>query len=263
MLQDVPGSYSYTSIISQGFTPLSAECLPVAEKATKFSITTPTAITRVAGGCAPVLIKTVALSTMTATITMAVSTSTSDTQRPIDCRPLGTKHRHNPTPKKMVEPTPDIITLDHVPVPIPVITLDDGNSDPNKLTINTAQPQEKSPTIVPEKKAQVGASPAMAKGIEAAEADIGLDVVKKSQAEAAAKACADNTLGSLLLSSHDSDPPSTIVTKPQKKQKSKKKRDSTKSQALATSSSDSDGHTDNKELLKPWHHYRCHPCEGM
>ena len=121
------------SIISRGFTPSSAECLPVTEKATKFGVTTPPAITRVAGGHAPVLIQTVALSTMTVTITPAASTFTSGAQCPIDCRLLSTKHRHNPTPQKTAELTPDIITLDHVLVPIPVVTLDGDNSDPQAL----------------------------------------------------------------------------------------------------------------------------------
>ena len=231
-LQDVLGSYSYTSIISRGFTPSSAERLPVAERATNFGVTTPPAITQVAGCRAPpVLIQTVAPSTMTATVTPAVSTSTSGSQRPIDCKPLGAKRRHNPAPQKTAEPTPDPITPDHVPAPILVVILDDEDSDPNELTIDTAPSAERSPTIVPEKKARVGASPAMAKGVKAATADIGLEALMKSQAEAA-KAYADKTLGS-LSSSDDSDPPSTIVTKPQKKRQSKKKRDGAKGQAPA------------------------------
>ena len=133
-LQDVPGSYSYTSIISRGFTPSSAERLPVAERATTFGVTTPPAITRVAGGRAPpVLIQTVAPSTMTATVTPAVLTSTSGPQRPINCKPLGAKRRHNPAPPKTAEPTPDPITLDHEPAPIPVVILDNEDSDPTSL----------------------------------------------------------------------------------------------------------------------------------
>ena len=125
-LQDVPGSYSYTSIISRGFTPSSAEHLPVAERATTFGVTTPPAITRVTGGRAPpVLIQTVTPSTTTATITPAILTSTSGPQRPIDCKLLGAKCHHNPTPPKMAEPTPDPNTLDHEPAPIPVVILDD------------------------------------------------------------------------------------------------------------------------------------------
>ena len=98
---------------------------------------------------------------------------------------------------------------------------------------------------MPEKKARVWASPVQAKSVEAAGAAFGLEVIMKSQAEAA-KAYADKTLGS-LSSSDDSDPPSTIVTKPQKKRQSKKKRDGAKGQAPAPPSSDSDGHADNKE----------------
>ena len=250
-LRDVPGSYSYMSIISRGFTPSSTEHLPVTEKATKFGVTTPLAITRVAGGRAPVLIQTVAPSTTTVTVIPATLTSTSGSQRPIDCRLLATKCRHNPT-HKMAEPTPDIITLDHEPPPIPIVTLDGDDSDPNKLTIDTMQPEEKSPTVVPEKKARVGASPAMAKGVKAAGADIGLEVIKRSQAEAATKAHANKTLGLLSLSSSDGsdllDPPSTTVMKPQKKRKSKKKRDSAKSRAeVPSSSDDNDGNAEDKE----------------
>ena len=74
-LHDVPGSYSYTSIMARGFTPSSHECLPVSERATKFGVLTPPAITRVAGGRAPtILIQTVAPSATTVTVTSAVST---------------------------------------------------------------------------------------------------------------------------------------------------------------------------------------------
>ena len=148
--------------------------------------------------------------------------------------------------------------MDHQPEPIPVVTLDDKDSDPNKLTIDTQRPDKKSSTTVPEKRARVGGSPAMAKGVAAAGADIGLEFIQKSQAEAAAKALADNTLGSLSLLSDDSDTPNTAtatVTKPQKKQKLKKERDNAKSQAQAPSSSEDDGgnavdeHTSNIEGL--------------
>ena len=168
-LQDVPGSYSYTSIISRGFTPSFAECPPVAERVTTFGVTTPPAITRVTGGRAPpVLIQTVAPSTMTATVTPAILTSSSSPQRPINCKPLGAKHRHNPAPPKMAEPTPDPNTLDHKSAPIPVVVLDDEDSDPQQLTIDAAPSEERSPTVVPEKKARVWASPVQVKSVEAA-----------------------------------------------------------------------------------------------
>ena len=261
-LRDVPGSYSYTSIITRGFTPSSQERLPVAEKATRFGVLTPPAISRVAGSRAPtMLIQTVAPSATTVTVTSAASTTTQGSgvpRNPIDCRPLGAKRPHNPSMGKGAAPPPEIIMLDHQPDPIPIVTLDDDNSDPNKLTINTQQSEEKSPIAIPEKRARVGGSPAMAKGITAAGAEIGLAVVKKSQAEAAAKAFADNTLGSLSSSSDDSDTPNpatATVTKSQKKRKSKKERDNAKSQAQAPSSSDDDGgnavnkHTSNVEGL--------------
>ena len=261
-LHDVPGSYSYTSIMARGFTPSSHECLPVAERATKFGVLTLLAITRVAGGRAPtILIHTVAPSAMTATVTSAVSIPTqgsSISRNPIDCRLLGAKHPHNPTSQKAAVPSPEVITLDHQPEPIPIITLDDEDSDPNKLTIDTQPPEEKSSIAVPEKRARVGGSPAMAKGVAAAGADIGLKVIQKSQAEAAAKAFANNTLGSLSSSSDNSDTPNpaaTTVSKPQKKRKSKKKRDNAKSQAQVPSSSEDDEgnvvdkHTSNVEGL--------------
>ena len=98
----------------------------------------------------------------------------------------------------------------------------------------------------------------MAKGVAAAGADIGLKVIQKSQAEAATKAFADNTLGSLSSSSDNSDTPNpatATVTKPQKKRKLKKKRDNAKSQAQVPSSSEDDHgnvideHTSNVEGL--------------
>ena len=210
-LRDVPGSYSYMSIMARGFTPSSHKHLPVAERATKFGVLTPLAITQVAGGHAPtILVHTIAPSAMTATVTSAISTSTQGSsvlRNPIDCRLLHAKRPHNPTSQKAAVPSPEVITLDHQLEPIPVVTLDDEDSDPNKLTIDTQPPEEKSPITVPEKRAQVGGSPAMAKGVTAAGADIGLEVIQKSQAEAAAKAFANNTLGSLSSSSDDSDTP--------------------------------------------------------
>ena len=242
VLQDVPGSYSYTSIISRDFTPSSAERPPVAKRATTFGVTTPPAIMRVTGGRAPpVLTQTVAPSTMTATVTPAILTSSSGPQRPIDCKPLGAKRRHNPAPPKTAEPTPDPNTLDHESAPIPVVVLDNEDSDPQQFTIDAAPSEERSPTVVPEKKARVWASPVQVKSVEAAGAAFGLEVAK-----AYAKVYADQTLGS-LSSSGDSDPLSSIVTKPQKKRQSKKKRDGAKGQAPAAPSSDSDGHANNKE----------------
>ena len=262
-LRDVPGSYSYTGIVAWGFTPSSHECLPVTERATKFSVLTPPAIPRVTGGRAPtILVHTVAPSVTTATVASATTTATQGSSvlhNPIDCRPLGAKRPYKPTSQKAAVPSPEVITLDHQPEPIPVITLDDEDSDPNKLMIDTQPPEEKSPITVPEKRARVGGSPAMAKGVAAAGADIGLEVIQKSQAEAAAKVFADNTLGSLLSSSDDSDTPNpaaATVSKPQKKRKSKKKRDDAKSQAQVPSSSEDDEgnvvneHTSNIEGLR-------------
>ena len=249
--------------MARGFTPSSHECLPIAERATKFGVLTPPAIPRVMGGHAPtILVHTVAPSATTVTVTSAASTTTQGPgilRNPIDCRPLGAKRPHNPTSQKAAVPSPEVITLDHQPEPIPIITLDDEDSDPNKLTIDTQPLEEKSPVTVPEKRAWVGGSLAMAKGVAAAGADIGLKVVQKSQAEAAAKVFTDNTLGSLSSSSDDSDTPNaaaTTVLKPQKKQKSKKKRDDTKSQAQVPSSSEDDEgnvvdeHTSNIEGLR-------------
>ena len=147
--------------------------------------------------CAPtILVQTVAPSATTVTVTSAISTPTQGSsilRNPIDCRLLSGKCPHNPTSQKAAIPSPEVITLDHQPEPIPVVTLDDEDSDPNKLTIDTQWPEEKSPTVVPEKRARVGGSPAMAKGVAAAGADIGLEVIQKSQGEAAAKAFADNS----------------------------------------------------------------------
>ena len=207
------------------------------------------------------LIQTVAPSAMTVMVTSAALTATQGSGipcNPIDCRPLGAKRPHNPSIDKGAAPLPEIIMLDHQPDPILVITLDDDDSDPNKLTIDTQQPEEKSPITVPKKRARVGGSPATAKGVTATGAEIGLKVVKKSQAEATAKGLADNTLGSLSSSSDDSDTPNPVtatVAKPQKKRKLKKERDNAKSQAQAPSSSEDDGgnaideHTSNVEGL--------------
>ena len=243
----LPGSYSYTSIMTRGFTPSSQGGAPVLERATKFGVTTPPAITRVAGSRAPTApVQTVAPSTTTGTVTSALSTSTpggGTSLNPIDCQPLGTKRPHLSTPKKIVEAPEEVITLDYEPAPIPVFTLDDDDDDLNKLTIDDAKPEERSPIVVPEKRARVRGSPAMAKGVAAARANIGFAVIQKSQAEAAAKAYADNTLGSVSSSSDDPESRSTAVakqSKPAKKRKTKKKRDSAKSQPRVRTSSDDD-----------------------
>ena len=264
-LQAIPGSCSYTSIMTRGFAPSSQGSAPVPERAIKFGVTTPPAITRVVGGrTPPVLVQTVAPSTTTGTITSAVSTSTQGgktSQNPIDCWPLGAKRPHLTTPKKTVDTSAEVIALDYEPVPIPVLTLDGDDSDPNKLTIDDAQPQERSPLAVPEKRARVGASPAMAKGVAAAGADIGLAVVQQSQAEAAAQAYANRTVGSVSPSSEGPDSSSAApedAPKTTQKCKSKKKRDSAKSQPVVVSSSDNDdgdnitdeGHRSNVEGLR-------------
>ena len=143
--------------MARGFTPSSQERLPVTERATRFGVLTPPAISRVAGSRAPtMLIQTVAPSAMTVMVTSAVSTPTQGSSvphNPIDCRLLGAKHPHNPTLHKAATPPLEIIMLDHQPEPIPIVTLDDEDSDPNKLMIDTQQPEEKSPIAVPEKRA--------------------------------------------------------------------------------------------------------------
>ena len=160
----------------------------------------------VVGHALPVLVQTVAPSTTTTTATLAVLTSAQGRGRQ--------------------------------PNPIPVVTLDDDNSELN-LTIAMMPPDKRSPTIVPEKKAQVGASPAMVKGIMAAGAEIGLDVIKDAQAEAAKKAYVKETLGS--VSSDELDSPDTSAVKSQKKWKSRKECGQHKSKAQVSSSSDSEG----------------------
>ena len=246
-LRQAPGSYSYTSIISRGLASTSGGKLPVAKESIRFGITTPPAVTRLTGGRAPV--QTVAPSATTTTATTAGPTPSSDPQRPIDCVPVGTKRRHNkPIPPKEVDP--DIIPIEHEPTPIAVINLadDDEDTDPNKLTIDTGAQNETSPTVVPEKKARVGSSPAVAKGVADAGAQIGLTVVRQSQADAL-QAYADKTVGSLSSSSSsldDEETPAAAPVKAPKKKLTKRKKEP-KSQPQAPDSSDGDGNTNTQD----------------
>ena len=243
-LRQAPGSYSYTSIISHGLAPTPSGKLPVAMESIQFGVPTPLAVTRLTGGCAPV--QTVAPSATTTTITTPGPTPSGDPQHPIDCVPVGTKCRHNkPMPSKKADP--DIIPIEYEPTPIAVINLaddDEEDTNSNKLTIDTGAQDEKSPTAVPEKKACVGSSPAMAKGVAEAGAQIGLAVVRQSQADAL-QAYADKTVGSLSSSSSSSDdedtPAAAPVKAPKKKLTKKKKEPKSREKVPDSSNGDGDG----------------------
>ena len=72
------------------------------------------------------------------------------------------------------------------------MVLDGDQPEPEPITQQTT-PDDRSPTV-PQKKARVGASPAMPQSITAAGAQIGLDAIKDAQAEAVRRAQVKDTL---------------------------------------------------------------------
>ena len=146
-LRDIPGSYSYSSILGMGFIPTpTGRNPPVPQAATQFGVVTSSVPPRVA----PVQTVTPSATTTAAMMTTLVRGDYSFA-RAIECKPISTKCRLLPGTRL---PT-DVITIDEDPVEVVIDDNEPPESTPDLVPKDTP-PEDKSPTV-PQKKARVGA----------------------------------------------------------------------------------------------------------
>ena len=220
-LRDIPGSYSYSSILGMGFIPTpTGRNPPVPQAATQFGVVTSPVPPQVAP------VQTVAPSaTTTAATTTTLVRGDYTFARAIECKPISTKCRLLPGTRL---PT-DIITIDKDPVEVIIDDDEPPESTPDLVPKDTS-PEDKLPTV-PQKKARVGAgdSSAVNRNFMALGAQVGLDI--------ACKIAGDYMMNTLGATSPDDNDGSVL-----KKTKSKKEKDPNKPKTEANdpSSSDSD-----------------------
>ena len=220
-LRDIPGSYSYSSILGMGFIPTpTGRNPPVPQAASQFgAVASP-----VPPGVAPVQTVTPS-ATMTAATTTTLARGDYSFARAIECKPISTKRRllpgtRLPTDIIMIDedPAEDVIDDDEPPEP----TLDPVPKD--------ASPEDKSPTM-PQKKARVGAGDGSAvnRNFMALGAQVGLDI-------------ASEIAGDYMMNTLGATPPNDNDGSVLKKTKNKKEKDldKPKTEANDLSSSDSD-----------------------
>ena len=124
--QDIPGSYSYSSILGMGFIPTpTGRNPPVPQAATQFGVVASPVPPRVA----PVQTVTPSATTTAATTTTLVQGDYSFA-RAIECKPISTKRRLLPGTR----------------LPTDVITIDE---DPAEVIIDDDEPPEPTPDPVP------------------------------------------------------------------------------------------------------------------
>ena len=220
-LRDIPGSYSYSSILGMGFIPtLTGRNPPIPQAATQFgAVTLP-----VPPRAAPV--QTIAPSaTTTATMTTTLTWGDYSFARAIECKPISTKHRLLPSTRL---PT-DVITIDEDPAEI-IIDDDEPQESTPDLVPKDTSPEDKSPTV-PQKKARVraGHGSTINRNFMALGAQVSLDIACEMEGDYMM-----NTLGA--TSPNDND--RSVL----KKTRSKKVKDPNKPKTEANdpSSSDSD-----------------------
>ena len=146
-LRDIPGSYSYSSILGMGFIPTpTGRNPPVPQAATQFgAVPSP-----VPPQAAPV--QTVAPSaTTTAAMTTTLVRGDYTFARAIECKPISTKRHLLPGTRL---PT-DVITIDEDPVEVVIDDDEPPGSTPDLVPKDTS-PKDKLPTV-PQKKARVRA----------------------------------------------------------------------------------------------------------
>ena len=146
-LRDIPGSYSYSSILGMGFIPTPmGQNPPVPQAATQFGVVP----SPVPPQAAPV--QTVTLSaTTTAATTTTLARGDYTFARAIMCKPISTKRRLLPATRL---PT-DVITIDEDPVEVVIDDDEPPESTPDLVPKDTS-PEDKSPNVL-QKKARVGA----------------------------------------------------------------------------------------------------------
>ena len=220
-LRDIPGSYSYWSILGMGFIPTpTGRNPPVPQAATQFGAVTSPVPPRVAP------VQTVALSaTTTAAMTTTLTQGDYSFARAIECKPISTKRCLLPGTRLPM----DIFTKDEDPAEVVIDDDEPPESTPDLVSKDTS-PKDKSPTM-PQKKARVGAGDggAINCNFMALGAQVGLDI--------ACEMAGNYMMNTLGATSPDDNDGSVL-----KKTKSKKEKDpnTPKTEANDPSSSDSD-----------------------
>ena len=220
-LRDIPGSYSYSSILGMGFIPMPmGQNPPVPQAATQFGAVTSLVPPRVA----PVQTITPSATTTATTMTTLVWGDYSFA-RAIECKPISTKCCLLPGTRLPM----DVITIDKDPVEVIIDDEEPPESTPDLVPKDTS-PKDKSPTV-PQKKARVraGDGSAVNHNFMALGAQVGLDI--------ACEMAGDYMMNTLGATSPDDNDGSVL-----KKTKSKKEKDPNKPKTKANdlSSSDSD-----------------------
>ena len=220
-LWDIPGSYSYSSILGMGFIPMpTGRNPPVPQAATQFGAVPSPVPPRVAP------VQTVAPSATTTAATMTtLARGDYSFARAIECKPISTKRRLLPGTRLPM----DVITIDEDPAEIIIDNDEPQESTPDFVPKDTS-PEDKSPTM-PQKKARVGAGDGgtVNHNFMALGAQVSLDI--------ACEMVGDYMMNTLGATSPDDNDGSVL-----KKTKSKKEKDlnKPKTEANDPSSSDSD-----------------------
>ena len=167
-LRDIPGSYSYSSILGMGFIPmLTGQNPPIPQAATQFGVVPSPVPPQVAP------VQTVAPSATTTAAMMTTLVRGDYTfARAIEWKPISTKRHLLPGTRL---PT-DVITIDEDPVEVVIDDDEPPESTPDLFPKDTF-PEDKSPTVL-QKKAQVGAGDggAVNRNFMALGAQVSLDI---------------------------------------------------------------------------------------
>ena len=220
-LRDIPGSYSYSSILGMGFIPTPmGQNPPVPQAATQFGVVTSPVPPQVAP------VQTIAPSATTTAATMTtLARGDYSFARAIECKPISTKRHLLPGTRLPME----VIMIDEDPAEVIIDDDEPPESTPDLVPKDTS-PEDKSPTV-PQKKARVGAGDGgtVNRNFMALGAQVGLDI--------ACEMAGDYMMNTLGATSPDDNDGSVL-----KKTKSKKEKDlnKPKTEANDPSSSDSD-----------------------
>ena len=141
-LRDIPGSYSYSSILGMGFIPMpTGRNLPVPQAAAQFGMVT----SLVPPPVAPV--QTVALSATTTAATMiTLARGDYSFARAIKCKPISTKRRLMPGTRLPM----DVIMIDEDPAEVVIDDDEPLEPTPDPVPKDTS-PEDKSPTVLQKK----------------------------------------------------------------------------------------------------------------
>ena len=141
-LRDIPGSYSYSSILGMGFIPtLTGRNPPVPQAATQFGVVT----SSVPPQAAPVQTVTPSATT-TAAMTTTLVRGDYSFARAIECKPISTKLRLLPGTRLPTE----VITIDEDPAEVVIEDDEPPEATPDLVPKDTS-PEDKSPTVLQKK----------------------------------------------------------------------------------------------------------------